>query len=124
MKAKLLTGEIVDVEFFEQRGTAMTNVYIEKGVGRTFYEYELEFINETDEPVIVHHIYNQVDEEKHWQDVRERAAIATMQSIINSDTFRRAAVESAVNLGELPYKTIAESAIKFADALVKQLKEE
>ena len=66
----------------------------------------------------------QVDEEKHWQDVRERAAIAAMQAIINSDTFRSAKVEAAVNVSESPYKMIALSATLFADALVKQLKGE
>jgi len=59
-----------------------------------------------------------------WVEVRNQAAIAAMQSILTSDAFRQAKVEAAIKLGELPYKTIAESAINFADALVKLLKEE
>ena len=121
MKAKvLLTQEIVDVEFFELRGTAMTKVYIEKGVGRTFYDYELEFLTE-EQTTEVHLLF---DEEKHWQDVRERAAIAAMQSILTSDAFRNAKIDAATNIGELPEKEIAATSIRFADELVKQLKGE
>lgn len=124
MKAKvLLTGEIVDVSYVGQRGTGMTNMY-KDSFNRTYAEYELEFINETDESVIVHHVYNQVDGEKHWEDVRERAAIAAMQSILTSDAFRNAKIDAATNIGELPHKEIAATSIKFADELVKLLKGE
>ena len=122
MKAKvLLTGEIVDVEFFEQRGTAMTNVYIEIGVGRTFYEYELEFITEQLLDDITKEL---LDKQNHWQDVRERAAIAAMQSILTSDVFRDAKIDAARNIGELPEEEIAATSIRFADELVKQLRGE
>lgn len=122
MKAKvLLTGEIVDVEFFELRGTAMYSVYIERGRGRTFYDYELEFITEQLPVNLTKELF---DEERHWQDVRERAAIAAMQSILTSDTFRQAKVEAAIKLGESPFKEIATTSIEFADELVKQLKGE
>ena len=49
----------------------------------------------------------------HWQDVRERAAIAAMQGVMNF-------------FGSLDYdrETIAELAVKQADALVKKLKGE
>ena len=122
MKAKvLLTGEIVDVEFFEQRGTAMTNVYIEIEVGRTFYEYELEFITEQ----LLDDISKELlDKQNHWQDVRERAAIAAMQSILTSDVFRDAKIDAARNIGELPEEEIAATSIRFADELVKQLRGE
>lgn len=110
MKAKvLLTGEIVDVEFFEQRGTAMTNVYIEIGVGRTFYEYELEFITEQLLDDLTKEL---LDEEKHWQDVRERASIAAMQSIAHT-----------IRYG-VRTETIAKEAVEIADAVVKRLKGE
>jgi len=103
MKAKiLLTGDIVDVRFFEQRGTAMTNVYTEIGTGRTFYEYELEFLKE-----------ESFDEEKHWQDVRERAAIAAMQGMLANPT-----------LINDPIIKIEEISVSYADALVKQLRGE
>lgn len=59
-----------------------------------------------------------------WVEVRNQAAIAAMQAIINSDTFRSAKVEAAMNVSESPYKAIALSATLFADALVKQLKGE
>lgn len=53
------------------------------------------------------------DEDKHWQDVRERAAIAAMQGIM--DFF-----------GSLDYnrETIAKLAVEQADALVEELKGE
>lgn len=110
MKAKvLLTGEIVDVSYIGQRGTVMTNIYMDS-FNRTYAEYELEFINETDESVIVHHVYNQVDEEKHWQDVRERAAIAALSGLL-ADSACDSSTESMVKC-----------AIEFANELVRQLK--
>lgn len=113
MKAKvLLTDEIVDVSYIGQRGTVMTNMYMDS-LNRTYAEYELEFINETDKSVIVHHVYNQVDGEKHWQDVRERAAITAMQGTI-----------TILGSGGRNPKEIAEFAIACADELVKQLKGE
>lgn len=60
--------------------------------------------------------YNQIDEEKHWQDLRERAAIAIMAGIIaNSDP----RLEIATDANKL-----AKGVINFADALVKILKGE
>lgn len=49
--------------------------------------------------------------EQHWQDVRERAAIAAMQGVMNF-------------FGSLDYnrETIAKLAVEQADALVEQLK--
>ena len=51
-------------------------------------------------------------EDEHWQDVRERAAIAAMQGIMNF-------------FGSLDYnrETIAKLAVEQADALIEQLKE-
>ena len=114
MKAKvLLTGEIVDVEFFEQRGTAMTNVYIEIGIGRIFYEYELEFITEQLLDDLTKEL---LDEEKHWQDLRERAAIAAMQGILSN---------AGLVDGQYEYRiTVEKSALAYADELVKHLKGE
>lgn len=56
---------------------------------------------------------DQVDEEKHWQDVRERAAIAAMQGLLADSTF----------INE-PIIKIEEISVSYADALVKQLKGE
>ena len=59
--------------------------------------------------------YTQVDEEKHWQDVRERAAIAAMQAILGN-------TDNKVWLSSLD--VIPKNAVIIADALVKQLKGE
>lgn len=50
-------------------------------------------------------------EDEHWQDVRERAAIAAMQGVMNF-------------FGSIDYNrdTIAKLAVEQADALVEQLK--
>ena len=114
MKAKvLLTGEIVDVEFFELRGTAMTSVYIETRTGRQFYDYELEFITKES---LVNFTKELLDEDKHWQDVRERAAIAAMQGILSCG-------EGAFSYDGVTDE-IAKSAVEQADSLVKQLRGE
>lgn len=59
--------------------------------------------------------YDQVDEEKHWQDVRERVAIAAMHAILS-------------NTGNKVYQSsldiISKNAVTIADALIKQLKGE
>ena len=47
------------------------------------------------------------DEEKHWQEVRVRAAIAAMQGLVKRQG---------------SYETIAKLAVEQADALVEQLK--
>ena len=51
-------------------------------------------------------------EDEHWQDVRERAAIAAMQGVMNF-------------FGSIDYdkETIAKLAVEQADALIEQLKE-
>lgn len=52
----------------------------------------------------------QISEEAHWQDVRERAAIAAMQGILS-------------NIGTYEDYPVIEESIKYANALVKQLKQ-
>jgi hypothetical protein len=71
--------------------------------------------------------YNQVDEEKHWQNLRERAAIAIMGSLISHHVGKN--IDGTLCLlsdGQYPThpKEAAEIAIEYADALVKQLKGE
>lgn len=56
-------------------------------------------------------------EDEHWQDVRERAAIAAMQAYIPQNKGRYMLCDS---YGK--YKDTAIEAIQYADALVKQLK--
>ena len=66
----------------------------------------------------------------HWQDVRERAAIAAMQGTItilsNSDrtAFREIVVEGYRGKEKTYPKEIAEFAVACADALVEKLKGE
>lgn len=105
MKAKvLLTGEIVDVSYIGQRGTGMTNMYMDS-FNRTYAEYELEFLTE-----------ELLDNKKHWQDVRERAAIAAMQGMLSN---------AGLVDGQYEYRiTVEKAALAYADTLVKHLKGE
>ena len=61
--------------------------------------------------------YEQVNEEKHWQDVRERAAIAVLNGILSNPNYKFKVSESSPNI-------VSENAVIIADALVKQLKGE
>lgn len=71
----------------------------------------------------------QIVDEAHWQDVRERAAIAAMQgsiSILGSNdrsAFREIVVEGFSGDKKTYPNEIAEFAVACADALVEQLKE-
>lgn len=65
-------------------------------------------------------------EEIHWQDIRERAAIAAMQGTINILTDRNTFQEVAVEGFRGDMKTfpneIAEFAVACADSLIEELK--
>lgn len=73
--------------------------------------------------------FDQIDEGKHWQDLRERAAIAAMQGTItilsSSDryAFRDIVVEGFSGDKKTYPNEIAEFAVACADALVEHLKE-
>ena len=100
MKARIIeTGEIVEVYHEPQHGTSKM-IYKESVLinPRIWTEDELELLNND-------------EENKHWQDLRERAAIVAMHGIMNF-------------FGSLDYskETIAGLAVKQADALIKQLK--
>lgn len=111
MKAKLRkTGEIVDVIAYSSTTTRLSAFdfvsYIDsEGVehpnekGLNFY-WDFESISEP--------------EEDHWQDVRERAAIAAMQSLIRE--------QYDASNGYLFSQSIAADAVNYADALIEQLK--
>ena len=73
-------------------------------------EFEQDRLQESCEPNPEKDLSNPID---HWQDVRERAAIAAMKGVMNF-------------FGSLDYdrETIAELAVKQADALVERLKGE
>lgn len=90
MKAKIKkTGEIVEVTRNKH------GLYVDENcAGYTLKD--LDFGNE---------------EVEHWQDVRERAAIAAMQGLLSGS------IRSSVT-----YKKYAEAAIGCANALVEQLK--
>lgn len=68
------------------------------------------------------------EEDEHWQDVRERAAIAAMQgtmSILGSGdrtAFREIVVEGYSGNEKTYPKEIAEFAVACADALIEELK--
>ena len=63
--------------------------------------------------------------DEHWQDVRERAAIAAMQgttTILGSNVFRDIIVAGYRGKEKTYPKEIADFAIACADALVEELK--
>ena len=57
----------------------------------------------------------QIANEAHWQDVRERAAIAALQGIFANPSIR--------DVGYIHNITVVKNALGYADELVKQLKE-
>ena len=96
MKARIKkTGEIVNLAEYA-RITLDSSDYLAPIVVKP---EDVEFIQEP-------------TDDEHWQDVRERAAIAAMQGIMNF-------------FGSLDYnrETIAKLAVEQADALIEQLKE-
>ena len=76
-----------------------------------FKEEYLEFEQDPSSPEL--ETYDQVYDEKHWQDVRERAAIAAMQAILSNPSCE-------INSNSID--VIPKNAMIFADALVEQLK--
>lgn len=58
-------------------------------------------------------LIQEVSKNEHWQDVRERAAIAAMQSIIST---------SISKFHKVSFNDAAKYAISFADSLVRLLK--
>ncbi len=59
-----------------------------------------------------------------WDKFRREAALAAMQAVIGNDKIRDAKMVSALATGESPHKEIAATAVRFADALIEQLKDE
>ena len=115
MKARIKkTGEIVEVYHEPQHGTPKM-IYKESVLvnSRMWTEDELELLN---------------GEYDHWQDVRERAAIAAMQGTITilssseRSAFRDIVVEGFRGTEKTYPNEIAEFAIACADELVKRLK--
>ena len=97
MKARIKeTGEIIEVKSLYP--VTYSRLDCNGKIAEEYDEDELELLNKT--------------EDKHWQDVRERAAIAAMQGVM--DFF-----------GSIDYnkETIAKLAVEQADALIDKLKE-
>jgi len=118
MKAKnRKTGEIVDIIFYSQlsaieRSSQDYVSYIDsQGV-----EHEKENLNYywDFEP-----IDNTQDKEQHWQDVRERAAIAALKGLLSNPGLVYTSCKNAYY-----FKNITEEAMRYADKLVEKLKEE
>lgn len=104
MKAKIRkTGEIVEVYHETQHGTPKM-IYKESVLvnSRIWTEDELELLTDN-------------DEDEHWQDIRERAAIAAMQGLLC------APIIEGVNPNP-SRESVAEWAVIQADALIEQLK--
>lgn len=76
---------------------------------------ELEMCDSYGDPVCLNpediELIQEPTEDKHWQDVRERTAIAAMQGVMNF-------------FGSIDYnkETIAKLAVEQADALIEELK--
>ena len=104
MKARIKkTGEIVDVYHETQHGTPKM-IYKESVLvnSRMWTEDELELLTNN-------------EEDEHWQDVRERAAIAAMQGILCSPIVEGVDPNPS-------QKRVAELAVMQADLLIEELK--
>ena len=113
MKARIKkTGEIVNIAEYATRELEMCDSY---GDPVCLAPEDIELIQE-----------QSVDE--HWQDVRERAAIAAMQrtiTILGSNVFRDIIVAGYSSGKEKTYpKEIADFAVACADSLIEGLKKE
>lgn len=108
MKAKLRkTGEIVDVICFSNCSTIRNSLDYVSYIDSKGVEHDRELLNFywDFEPI-------ETTTNEHWQDVRERVAIAVIQGVLaNSDLFR-----------QFSYNSLAETAVLYADALVEELK--
>ena len=60
----------------------------------------------------------------HWQDVRERAAIAAMQGLISGTQTVNALAKSAIEDNITVYEQAAIQSVKLADELVKELRKQ
>lgn len=109
MKARIKkTGEIVDVICYNHCSTIRSHQDYVSYINSKGIEHDREPLNYywDFEPI-------ETGNEEHWQDVRERAAIAAMQCILpviyrESDTFDE--------------ETVARHSVHYADALVEELK--
>lgn len=111
MKARIRkTGEIVDVINYNRCCSIRSHQDYVSYIDSKGEEHDRESLNYywDFEPI---ETTAEVVDDKHWQDVRERAAIAAMQSLIYKSQYCQLFAQS-----------IAVDAIAYADALVEQLK--
>lgn len=105
MKArKIETGEIVDIIFYNDISTTSVSKYLVSYVDSQGVEHGIEGTD-------YHLDFEPIDNLTKWQEVRERAAIAAMQGVMNF-------------FGSIDYnrETIARLAVEQADALIAELK--
>ena len=107
MKAKIRkTGEIVDVICYNQCSTIRSHQDYVSYIDSKDIEHDRESLNYywDFEPI-------ETANDEHWQDVRERAAIAAMQGML---------ANSGVHLKE--GDTFPNLAVRYADVLIEKLK--
>ena len=106
MKAKIRkTGEIVDIICYNQYSTIRSHQDYVSYIDSKGIEHDRESLNYYWDFASI-----ETATDEHWQDVRERAAIAAMQGLLSNLS----------NLGSA--KEYAEAAINYADALIEELK--
>lgn len=109
MKAKVIrTGEIVNVDWYNYDGMSVIYREISTTSARTFYETELEFIRNPNDPLKP---INKID----WEQRRYEFAKSAMQGILTNMT-RGSAFSDYEN-------KVAIQSIQYADAVIAKLKE-
>ena len=112
MKARIRkTGEIVDVICYNNYSTIRSHQDNVSYIDSKGLEHDRESLNYywDFEPI-------EINIDEHWQDVKERAAIAAMQGLLSNP--------GLLDEISLDYRiTIERIAVEHADALIEQLKE-
>lgn len=125
MKARIRkTGEIVDIICYNHFSTIRSHQDYVSYIDSKGIEHDRESLNYywDFEPI-------EINIDEHWQDIRERAAIAAMQGVItllsSSDrtAYREIVVEGFRGIKRTFPNEISEFAVSCANALIEQLKE-
>lgn len=110
MKAKIRkTGEIVDVIYYNNFSPIRNNQDFVSYIDSKGIEHDKESLN--------YYLDFEFIDIEHWQDVRERAAIAAMQGTISM-------LSSSDEIPDEAPNEIAEFAVACADSLVEELKKQ
>lgn len=67
---------------------------------------------------------HKLEESQYWQEVRVNAAIAAMQGITSSAYMMNIVKRNAEEADDYVKKSLSEMAVRFADALIEELKKE